>query len=64
MSDRDEIYLVQWVGEGLVAPYSADRLLWMIRRDPSLFRTIDTDFTVEKWVWDDEACDWKMSEDQ
>ena len=61
MNDRNEIYLVQWVGEGLVAPYSADMLLSMIRRNPSIFQTIDT---VEKWVWNDEACDWKLGEDQ
>lgn len=59
MSDRNEIYLVQWAGEGLVAPYSADRLLSMIRRNPSIFQTIDT---VEKWVWNDEACDWEKDD--
>jgi hypothetical protein len=33
----------------------------MIRRDPSTLQTI---VGVEKWVWDDEACDWKLGEDQ
>jgi hypothetical protein len=57
MSDRNEIYIVQW--EYAVVPYSADRLLSMIRRNPSIFQTIDT---VEKWVWNDEACDWEKDD--
>ena len=61
MSDRNEIYIVQWVEGGLVVPYTADGLLSTIRRNPSILETIDT---VEKWVWDGEACDWEMSDDQ
>jgi len=61
MGDRNEIYIVRWEGEDIVVPYSANRLLLMISRAPSIFRTIDT---VEKWVWDGEACDWEMSDDQ
>ena len=61
MSDRNEIYIVQWEGEDIVVPHTANRLLSMIRRNPSVFKTIDT---VEKWVWDGEACDWEMGDDQ
>ena len=61
MGDRNEIYIVQWEGQDIVVPYPADKLLSMIRRNPSIFRKIDT---VVKWVWNDEACDWEMSDDQ
>ena len=61
MSDRNEIYIVQWGGEDTAVPYSADKLLSIISRNPSIFKTINT---VSKWVWDDEARDWEMGQDQ
>ena len=61
MGDRNEIYIVQWEGEDIAVPYSADRLLSMICRNPSVIQQMGS---VTKSVRGDETRHWEMGKDQ